>query len=176
MANSLALQSKLGVVACCVVAVATCGVNANELLPKDAQNIIDGIYVLEEWRTDAGTFRPPVVEGRFVLLNGRVVYSVQNRINEASQLSSLGYGRYELKPANFSYSYDTWSVFTKGASGITESQKLPWEGSRSFDAVAEPHGVALRASTGEEFRFTKDGVTVLSKGKVLRVWRRVPPP
>jgi hypothetical protein len=27
---------------------------------------IDGAYILEEWHTDAGVFRPPQVEGRVV--------------------------------------------------------------------------------------------------------------
>jgi hypothetical protein len=34
---------------------------------------IDGAYILEEWHTDAGVFRPPQVEGRVVFLNGAVV-------------------------------------------------------------------------------------------------------
>jgi hypothetical protein len=30
---------------------------------------IEGVYILEEWNIDGQTFRPPAVEGRFVILN-----------------------------------------------------------------------------------------------------------
>ena len=33
---------------------------------------IEGIYILDEWNIDGQTFRPPAVEGRFVILNGNV--------------------------------------------------------------------------------------------------------
>ena len=34
---------------------------------------IDGVYILEEWNTDAGAFRPPKVDGRLVFYNGTLV-------------------------------------------------------------------------------------------------------
>jgi hypothetical protein len=39
----------------------------------DIKATIDGAYILEEWHTDTGVFRPPQVEGRVVFLNGAVV-------------------------------------------------------------------------------------------------------
>ena len=54
--------------------------------------IIDGMYALEEWHTDAGVFRPPQVEGRFTVLHGAVVLVLHNRIQEANQTTTAAYG------------------------------------------------------------------------------------
>ena len=34
---------------------------------------IEGVYILDEWNIDGQTFRPPAVEGRFVVLNGNIM-------------------------------------------------------------------------------------------------------
>jgi hypothetical protein len=135
---------------------------------------IEGIYILEEWHTDTGVFRPPQVEGRFILLNGAVVVFLRNRIQEAHQTTIAAYGSYVLKANEFSYRYEEPSVFTQTSSGITVSHKLFWEGMRSFSASHEGETVRLRSATGEEFLFSPAGLKYSQKGKVQRVWRRIP--
>ena len=51
---------------------------------------IDGVYILEEWNTDAGAFRPPKVDGRLVFFNGNVVFTTRNAISDTSQITSVG--------------------------------------------------------------------------------------
>jgi hypothetical protein len=34
---------------------------------------VEGVYALDEWHIDGKVFRPPQVDGRFVLNNGAVV-------------------------------------------------------------------------------------------------------
>lgn len=133
---------------------------------------IDGAYVLEEWHTEAGVFRPPAVQGRFVLLNGVVVYEVRNGINEGNRLTIVGDGTYELSPASFSYRYTAWSLVTQSATGVAVSNKLPWEGARTFTAHRDGDTVALRTPSGEEFLIDKNGMKYSLAGKLLRVWRK----
>jgi hypothetical protein len=135
---------------------------------------IDGIYVLEAWHTDAGVFRPPQVEGRFILLNGAVITVLHNRIQESNQTTLASYGSYVLNLTEFSYRYDKPSVFTQTSSGIAVSHKAPWEGMRSFAVSRDGETVRLRSATEEEFLFSRDGVKYSQSGKLLRVWRRIP--
>ena len=135
---------------------------------------IDGVYALEEWHTDTGVFRPPQVDGRFSVLHGAVVLILHNRIQEANQTTTASYGSYVLNPTKFSYRYEEPSVFTQTSSGITVSHKASWEGMRSFAASRDGETVLLRSATGEEFLFSREGFKYSQKGKVLRVWRRIP--
>jgi hypothetical protein len=56
--------SALGLVfACCTY------VSCNAASIAELGAAIEGVYVLDEWHIDGKAFRPPQVEGRFVLLN-----------------------------------------------------------------------------------------------------------
>jgi hypothetical protein len=144
--------------------------SALEALPAT----IDGIYAIEEWHTDAGVFRPPQVDGRFILLNGAVAIILHNRIQEAKQTTTASYGSYVLSATEFSYRYEEPSVFTQTSSEITVSHKAPWEGMRSFSVSRDGDTVLLRSATEQEFLFSRAGLKYSEKGKVLRVWRRIP--
>ena len=135
---------------------------------------IDGMYALEEWHTDTGVVRPPQVDGRFIALNGAVVVILHNRMQEANQTTTASYGSYVLNATGFAYRYEEPSVFTQTSSGITVSHKAPWEGMRSFAVSRDGETVILRSATGEEFVFSREGVKYAQKGKILRVWRRIP--
>jgi hypothetical protein len=167
------LRRMLTLVAMCMLANGS-AVFAADLDAKAIRAVIDGIYVLDEWHADTGVLRPPQVQGRLVLLNNMVVYSVDLHIADATQVTISGYGGYVLSPATFSYSYETWSAFTRDNAGVTVSNKLPWEGARKYVAAWEGDGLFLRTEAGDEFRFSPAGMKVSLRGKVLRVWRRVP--
>lgn len=51
---------------------------------------IEGIYVLEEWRRNGEVAHPPLVDGRTVLLNGRIMYISHYRANEANKRTTAG--------------------------------------------------------------------------------------
>jgi hypothetical protein len=131
------------------------------------------MYILEEWHTDSGVFRPPLVDGRFILLNGGVTVFLRNRIEEGKQTTIAAYGVYALKANQFSYRYEEPSVFTQTTSGITVSNRPFWEGMRSFQATRDGESIRLSAGTGEEFVITKTDLRYSQKGKLQRVWRRI---
>jgi hypothetical protein len=54
------------------------------------------------------------------------------------------------------------------------SHKAPWEGMRSFSVSRDGDTVLLRSATEQEFLFSRAGLKYSEKGKVLRVWRRIP--
>ena len=109
-----------------------------------------------------------------MLLNNMVVYSVDLHIAEATQVTIAGHGKYVLAPAMFSYSYETWSAFTQTNTGVTVSNKLPWEGARKYVAAWNGDGLFLSTQAGDEFLFSPAGMKVSVRGNVLRMWRRVP--
>ena len=117
--------------------------------------------------------RPPLIDGRSMLLNGRIMFMIHDRAQETNKTTIAGFGTYLLEPGKFSYSYESLSVITQTASGATVSEKLPWEGLRTFTATIENNEVHFRATNGpQEFRFTPDGLSY-SDDKLLRVYRRV---
>ncbi len=134
---------------------------------------IEGVYALQEWHRNGEVFRPPLIDGRAVLLNGRIVFIVHDRTQESNKTTVAGYGTYILEPEKFSYSYEGWTVVTQTAAGTSVSETLPWEGLRTFAASIENNEVRFRATNGpQEFWFNADGSSY-SDGKQMRVYRRV---
>jgi hypothetical protein len=134
---------------------------------------IEGVYVLREWHRNGEVFRPPLVDGRIVLLNNRLIYMVHDWAQEPDKKTIAGYATYILEPGKFSYSYEALTVVTQTASGTSVSETLPWEGLRTFAASIENNGIHFRATNGpQEFRFNADGFSY-SDGKLMRAYRRV---
>ena len=134
---------------------------------------IEGVYVLQEWHRNGEIFRPPLVDGRAVLLNNRLMFIVHDRAQEPDKTTIAGYATYILEPGKFSYSYEALTVVTQTAGGTSVSEKLPWEGRRTFPARIDNNEIHFRATNGpQEFRFNADGSSY-SDGKLMRVYRRV---
>lgn len=136
---------------------------------------IEGVYSLQEWHLGGEIVRPPLVDGRFVLLDGAVITVLHNKVKEASQTTIASYGSYLLDSATFAYRYDDTTVLVQTDAAATVSRKLPWEGMRTFALSSESNAVRLRSRNGQqEFLFTPDGLLTYSEnGKVQRVWQRV---
>ena len=134
---------------------------------------IEGVYALQEWHRNGEVLRPPLIDGRAVLLNGRLMFIIHDRAQESDKTTIAGYATYILEPGKFSYSYEAWTVIKQTAAGTSVSEKLPWEGLRTFAASIENNEVHLRAIDGpQELRYFADG-TSYSDGKQMRVYRRV---
>ena len=134
---------------------------------------IEGVYVLQEWHRNGEILRPPVVDARAVLLNGRIVFISRDGAQESNKTTVAGYGIYILEPGKFSYRYEQYSVVTQTAAGISISEELPWEGLRTFAVSVDPDEARFQAMEGpQEFRVTAGGLSY-SDGKQMRVYRRV---
>jgi hypothetical protein len=140
----------------------------------DIKATIDGAYILEEWHTDTGVFRPPQVEGRVVFLNGAVVTILIDKMGRERQVTVAEFGVYELREGTFAYRYDNASTFTQIPNTINVSSALPREGMRYFDITQEGAIVWLRSRSAEqaEFMINAEGIRYSIGGKLLRVWRR----
>jgi hypothetical protein len=135
---------------------------------------IDGAYILEEWHTDAGVFRPPQVEGRVVFLDGSVVTILIDKMQPGRQITVAEFGLYELRAESFSYRYVNASTFTGTENTADVSRTLPWEKMRDFDVAQEGATVRLRSRSSDQAEFLLDaeGMRYSVGGKLLRVWRR----
>jgi hypothetical protein len=134
---------------------------------------MSGVYLLEEWHSaDGKVFRPPVVDGRFVVLNGSIMAIFHNRIKAPEEKTFVLFGKYTLDANTFAYQYDSTSIITETASETNVSHKPLWDGMRSFAVIADDGNLRLHADGGQEFTFNADGATY-SEGGVLRVWRRL---
>jgi hypothetical protein len=148
-------------------------VQAQEATVEAIKARIEGVYDLQEWHRNGEVVRPPLVDGRTVLLNGQIIYISHDRGQETNKRTIAGFGTYVLEPGKFSYSYESQSWITETPSGVTLSEKLLFEGVRTFTVTIENDGVHFRATNGpQEFRFTPEGMSY-SDDKILRVLRRV---
>jgi hypothetical protein len=145
--------------------------------PMPVDNIhalTSGVYELAEWHIDGVVLKPPQVEGRFILLNGTITTILHNRTSSGTQTTMVLVGKYVLDKAHFSYGYEDASIFTETPSGTSSSHKQPWEGERSFTAIATPDGIRFQSENGQqEFLFTAPGLRYSENGQTLRVWRRI---
>ena len=84
----------------------------------------EGMYVLQEWHRNGEIFRPPLVDARFLLLNGRFMFISHDRAKEPNKTTVAGFGVYVLEPGTVSYRYEGFSVVTQTADGATAPEKL----------------------------------------------------
>jgi hypothetical protein len=134
---------------------------------------IEGAYILQELHRNGEVLRPPSVDARVVLLNGRIMFIAPDGARELNKTTVAGYGKYMLEPGKFIYGWEGWTAVTQTAAGTSVSEKLPWEGLRTFAASSEDNEVRLRATNGpSEFRFNEEGLS-FTDGKQTWVYRRV---
>jgi hypothetical protein len=135
---------------------------------------MEGVYALEEFKREGEVFRPPQASGRFVVLNGTVVWIFNDRTQASKQTNSAGVGHYAISETAYSYQYDDFEVFTQTDTGITVSRKLPWEGMRPYTPVQEAEGVRLQnAESRTDFVCSADGLTFTFGQGSYRKYRRI---
>lgn len=133
---------------------------------------IEGVYVLQESHRNAEVMRPPLVDARIVLLNGRIVFIAHDG-SQGPGKTIAGYGVYVLGPGKFSYRYERFSMVTQSENGASVSEKLPWDGLRPYAANIDGNTIHFRATNGpQEWWFNADGLSY-SDGTQMRVYRRV---
>ena len=138
-------------------------------------NAIAGVYPLEEWHTDSGVLRPPQVDGRFVLVDGNVLFTLRTWTDQNRGSMTTGVGTYKLAPGLFSYSYDSWASFTETPSSVTASHVVPLAGIQQFDASQLGSQLVLRNARAAEFVFADGTIRYSVKDKLVRLWRRLQP-
>lgn len=135
---------------------------------------IEGVYALEEFKRDGQLFNPPQVEGRYVILDGAVVWIFVDRTQPSKQSSFAGFGRYTIDGTSFAYQYDNFEVYTQTDAGISVSRKLPWEGMRALNPVAGTDRVHLQnAESKTDFLCSSDGLTAGFGQGSYRKYRRL---
>ena len=133
---------------------------------------IEGVYILDEWNNGGQTFRPPVVEGRFVILKGNIVTVLIDTMQESKRSYNALFGVYSLTPTSFAYKYETRAGFTQISDKVSLSRAIPWEGMRDFTVKQEGNSVHLQFGETAAFDFKPEGLTYSEGGKALRVWHR----
>jgi hypothetical protein len=141
----------------------------------ELKTAIEGVYILDEWNIDGRTFRPPAVEGRFVILNGNIMTVLIDTTQESKKTYTTLYSIYSLTSDSFAYKYQTRATFTQTPDNISLSRAIPWEGMREFTVKQEGNFVHLQFGEKAAFDFSPDGEIYSEDGKVLRVWHRAKP-
>lgn len=147
--------------------------HADEVTVDIMKARMTGVYVLEAWQKEGEMFRPPQVEGRFIVFNGVFMTILDNRTQPSIRVTTVLSGKYEMSPGRFAYAYDDVSIFTEEADATKASHKPLWEGMRGFSASMEGESLRLRQENGtREFLFNDEGLDYFENGKLLRKWHR----
>ncbi len=160
----------------CATLAAPLGAGADELRSAEIARRASGVYALAEWRIDGKLLRPPVVDGRFTLLDGTITTVLRDRSHADGARTSVFLGHFVIEGLSFRYGYDDVSQFSESPAGPSASHRPLWEGLREFAASRDAGALKLSAASGQQFVFTDDGLVYLENGAVLRRWRRVVAP
>jgi hypothetical protein len=147
-------------------------VTCNAASITDLKAAIEGVYILEEWKIDGQTFRPPLVEGRFVVLNGNIMTVLIDTRQDTKKTYTTLYGVYSLTSDSFAYKYETRATFVQTPDNISLTRAPFWEGMREFTVKQEGNSVHLQFGDKAEMVYNPDGQTYSEAGKVVRVWHR----
>jgi hypothetical protein len=74
--------------------------------------------VLEEFKKDGEVFRPPQIAGRYMVLNGVVLFMFHDRTQQSKQTSNVGFGRYTVGSTAYAYHYDDYAMYTHTAAEL----------------------------------------------------------
>jgi hypothetical protein len=134
---------------------------------------VEGVYALEEYKTEGQVFKPPQIFGSLMIMNGTVMYIFHDRTKQSAETSFVGIGRYTLSPTTIAYRYDTFSTFKNVNGTVSESRRLPWEDMRLYTSVLEQDGMHLRnVSTMTDILCSSDAF-LYTFGQDYRKYRRV---
>jgi hypothetical protein len=150
-------------------------ITCNAASITELEAAIEGVYILDEWNIDGQTFRPPAVEGRFVVLNDNIMTVLINTTQDSKKTYTTLYDAYSLTPNSFAYKYETRATFTQTPDNISLSRDIPWECMREFTVKQEGNYVHLQFGEKAAFDFNPERLTYSEGGKVLRVWHRAKP-
>jgi hypothetical protein len=141
---------------------------------QDVKGCMEGVYVLEEFKKDGEVFKPPQVAGRYVVLNGVVLFIFHDRTQQSKQTSNIGFGTYTISSTAYAYHYDDYALYTHTSAETSVSRQPPWEGMRSFVTVFDQDGMHLRNPNEprDEFLCSSDGLVYTFGSGNYRRYRR----
>ena len=135
---------------------------------------MEGVYSLEEFKQGGEVFKPPQASGRWVILNGAVVWIIYDRTQASKLTTSAGVGHYTIDGTSYAYRYDEVEVYTQTDAGISVSRKPFWEGMRSYILAPGTDQVRLQhVESKSDFVCSADGVTFRFGEGNHRKWRRI---
>src|ERR1700674_2814845 len=128
---------------------------------QDVKRCIEGVFVLDEFKKDGEIYRTPQIAGRYVVLNGAVLFIFHDRTQQSKQTSNVGFGSYTISSTTYAYHYDDYAMYTHTSTGTSVSRQPPWEGMLPFTLVVEQDGVHLRnADTRTDFLCSPDTLVI----------------
>jgi hypothetical protein len=137
------------------------------------EKLTSGAFQIESWRVGGLLLAPPIVEGRFLLVDGTITTILRNRSEKGTDVTSVLLGTYTLSATSFAYEYLETSIIRESGAAVTASHLPLWEGPRIFEVEATDAQVFFRSrKSHHEFEFTARGISYSENGEVLRLWRR----
>jgi hypothetical protein len=116
--------------------------------------------------------RPPQIEGRFSLHNGRVLFMTMRKDLPIPE-TAVGYGEYHFGPEGFTYGYSYLETVQADAQGVLSRRVSP---ATTFPLKLQWQGdVLLGIGKGPDRREYRDEgfISPLGAGGDYRKWRRV---
>jgi hypothetical protein len=134
---------------------------------------IEATWRLLEWRVGTETLRPPVVDGLWVVRDGRIMLQLRRTARD-SVVDRFSNGHYTISNASFAYAYDRGLDFARPAgSAPTAHDTLPFAGTRTFRESHTGQGTEYTTADGQSVLLVRGDTLVYSEhGVVVRRWLR----
>ncbi len=137
-----------------------------------ARSLLEGTFQLDEWHIGGKVLRPPVVEGRFSIHDGVILFMTVRHDGPAVE-TTHGWGAYRIDSDGWTYGYDHLETASGSGDGpftrttrppSTTLLKLHWENDK---LIVTGQGTDRREYTHETF------VSMLNRAGDFRKWRRI---
>jgi hypothetical protein len=146
---------------------------------RTIREIVEGVYILTEWRDGSQTLDSGTVSARLVIQNGVLIW-VANHFQEKAKLGYSGIGAYRLDEQMFSYGYEQLVTSLTDDEGDHINRDMPaWAtdmalpAMRDFALTMEDDTVTL-TNKGGIFDMRIDGCVYTDLNtKNVRVWKKV---
>ena len=143
-------------------------------------NLLTGMYELETWLDDDKIYEYPNVSGTLSINNGKIGFTLDNRINKNKTVKVIGWGNYILNNSEFKYQYTDFKVLILNDSQEITNDKLPWEGYRVYDLKLQEDVLLLSANNGNQ-TWKLDAKNLVYTDKewgtdkkfAQRIWKRI---
>lgn len=141
--------------------------------------IVEGVYVLTEWKDGGVALDPATVNARLVIRDGVLIW-VANNFQSKKQVGYSGIGEYRVDENKFSYGYQQLVTSVSDDKGDRIDRNMPsWAHDMTLPAMRDfalaMDGDTVRLSNpGGLFEMRADGFVYTDLNtKNVRVWKKV---
>lgn len=154
--------------------------SADDARLQKIRAIVEGVYVLAEWKDGGVALDPATVNARLVIRDGVLIW-VANNFQAQKKVGYSGIGEYRIDESKFSYGYQQLVTSVSDDKGDRIDRSMPaWAHDMALPAMRDfalemKGDTVLLGNPGALFEMRDDGFVYTDLNtRNVRVWKKVP--